>query len=103
MGGGGGWVRSGLQHILFQPFRLQFGLKIGEGGGGGPPGPSPGSAAAKGLPGHSVPLLLLAFTGQLNISATALILHDLYAMCSPLWVWCRLLSAYFEVTWQLHT
>ena len=67
---GGG---DSLQEIIFQPFGPQYGLKIG--GGGGPPGPFPGSATAKGLPDHSIPLLLLALTQQLNILATALILH----------------------------
>ena len=66
---------GGLQQICFQPFRPQFGLKIGGGGGDRPQGPSPGSATAKGLPGHSIPILLLAFTRQLHILATALILH----------------------------
>ena len=78
--GGGGRVGSGLQQIFFQPFRPQFGLKIGGGGGDWPPGPSPGSATAKGLPGHSIPILLLAFTRQLNILATALILHVCYVL-----------------------
>ena len=82
MGGVGVGIGSGLQQICFQPFRPQFGLKIGGGGGGGdwPPGPSPGSATAKGLPGHSIPILLLAFTRQLNILATALILHVCYVL-----------------------
>ena len=44
-----------------------------------PLGPSPGCATAKVLPGHSIPLLLLAFTQQLDILATALITCTLCA------------------------